>query len=193
MVEVIYCVAASLDGFIAPPDGSADWLSPFMLPGDDYGLAEFEASVSAFLMGSRTYEQTLAHGGGGLAAKPCYVFSSRQLPVSGPHVTITTASPQEVVAELERRGITRAWLFGGARLLTSFREAGLVTEYSLGIAPVVLGGGVPLFESPGPPAQLRLVESKAHPNGVLGLRYQVVPPTKPRSQKGGRAQRARRS
>src|SRR4051794_39428501 len=112
MLEVIYGVAASLDGFIAPPDGSADWLSPFMRPGDDYGLAAFMDSMGALLMGSRTYEQTLGHGGGGGSAKPCYVFSSRRLPVAGPHVTITTASPQEVVAELDQRGITRAWLFG---------------------------------------------------------------------------------
>ncbi len=192
MVEVVYAVAASLDGFIAPPDGSADWLSPFMRPGDDYGLAAFETSMGAILMGSRTYEQTLGYGGGGGSRKPCYVFSSRQLPVAGPHITVTAASPQEVIAELERRGIARAWLFGGARLLTSFRASGLVAEYRIGLIPVVLGGGIPLFESPGPPAHLRLVESKAYPNGVLGLRYQVVPPTSPRRRKAGPRQRTRR-
>jgi dihydrofolate reductase len=111
--------------------------------------------------------------GSGSLGKPCYVFSSRPLTSPNPHVKITADSPRPVVAELERRGIERAWHFGGARLFSSFRDAGLITEYSLGIVPVILGGGVPLFESPGPPAHLRLVESRAHPTGVLMVRYRA--------------------
>jgi dihydrofolate reductase len=173
MAEVIYGVAVSLDGYIAPPDGSADWLSPFMQTGEDYGLAEFMASMGAVLVGSRTYEQAAGFGAGGGSATPCYVFSSRRLAAAGPSVVVTAKPPGEVVAELDRRGITRAWLMGGGRLAGSFRAAGLITEYSLGVMPVVLGGGVRLFESAAPPDRLRLVESKAFPSGVLSLRYRV--------------------
>jgi dihydrofolate reductase len=173
MVEIVYGVATSLDGFIAAPDGSADWLAPFAPAGADH-FNQFMSSVGAVLIGSRTYEQMLAYGGAGSFGKPCYVFSSRQLPITSPDMKITADSPQQVVAELEGRGITRAWHFGGARLFKSFRDAGLITEYSLGIAPVVLGGGIPLFESPGPGARLQLAESNAHPTGVLMVRYKVV-------------------
>jgi dihydrofolate reductase len=182
MAEIVYGVAASLDGFIAPPDGSADWLAPFGAAGGDH-YSEFMKSVGAILMGSRTYEQALAFGGGGSMGKPCYVFSSRQLP-AGKDVTVTSASPREVVDELDRRGIARAWHFGGAKLFESFREAGLITEYSLGIVPVVLGGGVPLFASPGRPARLRLVEAKAHPTGALMVRYLVAGDQLPGADKG---------
>jgi dihydrofolate reductase len=173
MAEIVYGVATSLDGFVAAADGGVDWLQPFAAAGTDH-FTEFMKSVGAILMGSRTYEQALKFEGGEWFGKPCFVFSSRRLPAPSSEVTITSDSPARVVAELDRRGIKRAWHFGGTRLLTSFREAGLITEYSLGIVPVVLGGGLPLFESPGPPARLRLIESKAHRTGVLMVRYEVV-------------------
>ena len=109
MAEVIYNVAASLDGFLAPVDGSADWLAPFMQSGEDYGLGAFMASVEAVLMGSRTYEQALAHFGDESSRTPCFVFSSRKLPVRASNIIVTPASPREVVAQLEQRGIGRAW------------------------------------------------------------------------------------
>jgi dihydrofolate reductase len=173
MAEVIYGVAASLDGFIGPPEGGGGWLAPFMRSGEDYGFEAFVDSVGAILMGSRTYEESLGRGGGAPFGKPCYVFSSRRLPAAGPDVTVTAASPQEVVAELDRRGIARAWHFGGARLFESFRAAGLITGFWLGIVPAVLGAGLPLFASPGPAARLRLTQSKVHPSGVLQLWYEV--------------------
>jgi dihydrofolate reductase len=60
VVEVVYYVAASLDGFIATPDGGVGWLEPF--EGEDYGYAAFYASGDALLMGRRTFEKTLALG-----------------------------------------------------------------------------------------------------------------------------------
>ncbi len=173
MAEVVYGVAVSLDGFIAPTDGGVGWLEPFSAAGREHA-GEFLATVGAILVGSRTYEQVREFGGTGMFGRPWYVFSSRRLPADGPGVTVTAASPADVVAELDRRGVARAWLFGGARLFESFRAAGLVTGYSLGLVPVVLGGGVPLFASPGPPQRLRLEASRAHPTGALFLRYGVA-------------------
>jgi dihydrofolate reductase len=174
MAEIVYGVAASLDGFVAASDGNVQWLEPFTAAGADH-FSEMMSSVGAVLMGSRTYEQMLSLGGTDWFRKPCFVFSSRQLPVTSKDVTVTTGSPHQFLAELDLRGIARAWHFGGPRLFASFRNAGLITEYSLGIVPVVLGSGLPLFESPGPPSRLRLIESKAHPTGVLMVRFRVIP------------------
>jgi dihydrofolate reductase len=174
-VEIVYSVATSLDGFIASTDGGVDWLTPFQGPVETSEFEAFEKSVDAVLVGSRTYEPVLAMVGDpfGRMGKPCWVFSKRDLPASGPSITITSASPEEVVGELSNRGIVRAWLMGGTRLASSFRAANLISEYSLGVIPVVLGAGVPLFESPGPPARLKLIESKPLPSGVVKLRYRV--------------------
>ena len=55
MVEIVYYAAASLDGFIATPDGGVDWLPPIEPGGEDYGYGDFYAS------GSATYENILRH------------------------------------------------------------------------------------------------------------------------------------
>jgi dihydrofolate reductase len=187
MVEIIYGVAASLDGFIAAADGNVDWLSPFASAGADH-VGAFLKTVDALIMGSRTYEQTLAFGGVASFGKPCYVLSSRSLP-GGPNVTVTADAPQQVADELERQGSKRAWHFGGAKSFEAFRDAGLITGYSLGIVPVVLGDGVPLFKSPGRPAHLRLTDSKAYPSGVVLLSYEAetLAPRPERTRRENRA------
>jgi dihydrofolate reductase len=174
-LEVIYSVAVSLDGYIASADGGVDWLAPFTKSIDPSEYTAFLDSIDAIPVGSRTYEPALGISGDsfGSTGKPCWVFSKRDLPASGPSVTITSASPEEVVGELSNRGIARAWLMGGTRLASSFRAANLISEYSLGVIPVILGAGIPLFESPGPPARLKLIESKAYPIGKVSLRYRV--------------------
>lgn len=96
MVGVIYSVAVSLDGFVARPDLDFDWLGPFMASGDDY-VREFIDSMGVLLVGGHTYAesgQTLEwFGQGPCSRKPVYVFTSRELPISGPNVTLTGASP----------------------------------------------------------------------------------------------------
>jgi dihydrofolate reductase len=172
---IVYSVATSLDGFIADSDGGVDWLTPFQGPEVAAEFQAFEKSFGALLMGSRTYEGALQMGVDLFTpmGMPCWVFSKRNLPALSPAITVTTATPGQVVEELASRGIARAWLMGGTRLASSFRAANLISEYVLGVIPLVLGSGIPLFESPGPSARLRLIEAKSRPNGVVGLSYRV--------------------
>ena len=167
---VVYSAATSLDGFIADMDGGVDWLHAAMVPGEGYGLREFMASVDAVLMGSGTYEKSLTMGGGPRMATPCWVFSSRKL-ASVKGMTVTSADPAEIVAGLPAQGIRRAWLMGGGRLASSFLAAGLIDEIVLGVMPVVLGRGLPLFGGVVPVSSLELVESKTFKGGALGLTY----------------------
>ena len=185
MPEILYYVAASLDGFIAAPDGGIAWLAPFECSGEDYGYAAFYASTDALILGSRTYEQALTFDPWPYPGKPCWVFSRRLLSRARPEVTVTAQAPREVAAELDARGIRRAWLVGGGRLAAAFRAEGLISEIIVSIIPVILGAGIPLFAapaadlagSPGPSQvsttgePLRLVEHKVYPNGVVQLRY----------------------
>ena len=175
MPEVVYYVAASLDGYIATPDGGVEWLAPFEGTGEDYGYAKFYASVDAVLLGRKTYEQSLSFGEWPYPGKPCWVFSRQQIEVAQPGVTLTTQSPIEVTAALRARNLRRAWLVGGGELAASFRAHGLITEYIVSIIPVILGAGVPLFASPGPKENLKLADSKSYPNGVTQLRYVRAP------------------
>jgi dihydrofolate reductase len=173
---IVYSLAVSLDGFVATPDGGADWLAPFQQAGEAQGMGAFLDSIDAVILGSRTYEPALGFGGDpfGAMGKPCWVLSTRSLPSTGPAVTITSSSPEALVDELADRGISRCWLMGGPRLASSFRAANLISEYLLGVIPVLLGSGLPLFESAAPPSRLELIESKPHPNGVVRLHYRVA-------------------
>lgn len=108
MVEVIYYLAASLDGFIATPDGGVDWLTPYQEAGEDHGFSELVASVDAVLMGSRTYEQALGFGVHPSSGKPCRVFSRRPLKPSHPEIQVTAKSPRDVLADLDEQGLRRA-------------------------------------------------------------------------------------
>jgi dihydrofolate reductase len=171
MLTVLYYVAASVDGYIATQGGGVEWLSPFEGSGEDYGFAQFYASVDALLLGSRTYEQSLTLGTWPYPGKPCWVFSQRPLSVRRPEVTLTTHSPRQVVAALAAQHYRRLWLVGGATLAASCRAEGVITDYIVSIMPLILGGGIPLFSAPGPPENLALADTRSYANGVVQLWY----------------------
>ncbi len=171
MPEVIYYVAASVDGYIATMDGGIEWLAPFEGTGEDYGYAQFYDSVEAVLLGRRTYQTSLAFDEWPYPGKPCWVFSHGNIRSLSTDVVRTAESPAEVMAEIETRGLNRAWLVGGGALAASFRCAGLITEYIVTIVPVILGAGVPLFAEPAPHERLRLLEARSYPKGLVQIRY----------------------
>ena len=171
MIEVVYYVASSIDGFIAAPDGGVEWLKPFEDGTEDYGYTEFYTSVEAIFMGSRTFEQLGSLGDWPYPGKTGWVFSGRNLESPWPEAVMTNRDPVTVITELETAGIRRAWLVGGGKLAASFRAEGLIGEYIISIIPAILGAGIPLFGAPGPQESLKLAASKAYPNGVVQNRY----------------------
>src|SRR5437868_661237 len=110
MLEVVYYVASSLDGYIATADGRVDWLTRFHVAGEDHGTGVLHASIDALLLGSHTYEFALQLGNWPSPDKPSWVFTKRVLRVLHPSITLTSQSPAEVVSQLAARGFRRAWL-----------------------------------------------------------------------------------
>ncbi len=171
MAEVVYYVASSLDGYIATADGGVEWLGAYQSAAEDYGYAQFYATVQVLVMGRQTYEQVQGFGRWPYEGKPVTVFSHHPLRIPFPDASSSSAAPAEVLADFESRGIRRVWLVGGGELAGSFRREGLITEYLVTLIPVLLGAGVPLFAPPGPQEQLALAESRSFSNGVIQLRY----------------------
>jgi dihydrofolate reductase len=169
MLEIIYYVAASVDGFIATPDGSVDWLSAFEGE-DDYGYAEFYARVDAILIGRRTYEQVRSFGPWPYSDKPTWVFSRRELTRLPDGVTGTAGSPAAVASELEDTGFQNAWLVGGGELAGSFAREGLLTSCIITVMPVLLGDGIRLFGGSCARARLEL-ESTTRYGDVVQVVY----------------------
>ena len=169
MAEIVYYAACSLDGYIATEDGGVAWLNPYN--SSEFGYEQFYASLDALVMGSYTYEISLAHGEWPSPDKSSWVFTKRDLRVADPSITLTQDRPSEVMSEIESRGHERVWLMGGGKLASSFRELGLISEYQIWMIPIILGGGITLFAGGGGVDDLRLVETKSFSNGVVMLRY----------------------
>lgn len=71
-MQISVYIAVSLDGYIARPDGSLDWL-PQGDGADDYGYSDFIAPIDRIVMGRKTYETVLGFGGDWPYAKPVTV------------------------------------------------------------------------------------------------------------------------
>ena len=178
-----YYTATSLDGFIADPDNSLDWLFTRQREADGpLNYDEFIAGIGAMAMGSTTYEWIFEHG---FADKdpaewkwsydiPCWVFTHRQLavvPDSG--VEFTSADVATVhKAMVDAAAGRNVWIVGGGELVGQFADAGLLDEVIVMIAPVTLGGGAPLL-----PRRLELRLAELGQNGdFASARYSVVRP-----------------
>src|SRR5206468_680659 len=134
-----YYTATSLDGFIADPDNSLDWL--FTRQREDDGplnYGDFIAGVGAVAMGSTTYEWILDHEFAGKDPAewkwpydfPCWVFTHRQLPVvPEARIEFTSADVAAVHKELVgAAGGQNVWIVGGGDLAGQFAVAGPVVE-----------------------------------------------------------------
>ena len=172
MPEIVYYAACSLDGFIATEDGGVDWLDPFQESGEDYGFSEFYSRIDGLLMGSHTYEFALKQGSWQAPEVPSWVFTHRKLPLAHSSVTLTADEPATLVERLEAEGLNRLWLMGGGQLAASFRNAGLITRYVIGIVPIILGRGLPLFADADRRDSLRLLRAKPFSSGIVILTYE---------------------
>ena len=171
MVEVVYYIASSLDGYIATADGRVDWLSRFHTS-EDHGAGGLHASIDALLLGSHTYEFALQLGDWPSPDKPSWVFTKRALRVLHPSITLTSQSPTEVMRHLDARGFRRVWLMGGGELAASFHTDGLISRYIISVFPVLLGSGIPVLAPRSCPEEaLRFVAAKPFKSGIVQLIY----------------------
>ncbi|HEY0971406.1 MAG TPA: dihydrofolate reductase family protein [Gemmatimonadales bacterium] len=171
MRRVRYNVAASLDGFIAGPDGEYDWI-----PDDpSVDFAAIFANVDTVLVGRRSYEQALREGGGWWKKEMrVHVFSRTLDPAEHPGVTVVSEGAAEVVAALRAEpGDGDIWLFGGGELFGRLLAAGQVDSVEVTVVPVLLGSGVPLLPPGGPRATLVLAALHRYPSGMVTLTYTV--------------------
>jgi dihydrofolate reductase len=63
---------------------------------------------------------------------------------------------------------------GGGELARDFLQADLVDELYLGVVPVLLGEGIPLFPRGFPQRDFALVENKTYSKGMIALKYKRV-------------------
>jgi dihydrofolate reductase len=185
MRKLVYFVAATIDGFIAGPDGNFDMFlfegphvadlhadfpetNPTVLRGP-LGLGP-NRRFDTVLMGRSTYEVGLKQG----VASPYshleqYVISSKLAAAPDPAVRVVADDPLALVRTLKRASGQDIWLCGGGKLASSLIDE--IDELVIKRHPVVMGAGIPIFSGAFRPLQLRLSEERRYDNGFLRLHY----------------------
>jgi dihydrofolate reductase len=183
MSSLQYQCTMSLDGFIAGPGGDVGWLARYAAAGDPTAERMLR-DTAALLVGRRTFGggDPLAGTGhegepyGGGWTGPQFVLTHRvpKDPVAG--VTFVTDLKQAVAAARKAAGAGRYVGVLGALVAAQCVEAGLLDEVYVAVAPVMLGGGVRLFDRPhGSYVQLEPLDlAQDSALGLLTARYRVV-------------------
>ncbi|MET0556035.1 MAG: dihydrofolate reductase family protein [Vicinamibacteria bacterium] len=195
MGKLIASMMTSLDGFIEARDRSLEWTvesadfnayCDAMLDGADtllFGRVSYEMMVAywpaAEALPKDEWERRFARK---MNAAPKVVLSRTLERVEWANTRIVSEHVAEEVGAIKARARRDCFVFGGARVIASLLEHGLIDEVRLIVHPVVLGGGTPLFAD-GPAFRLQPLDFQRFDSGVVRMSYGV----------GGRLAAAERS
>lgn len=179
--KIVLDLAVSLDGLIEGPNGEIDWC----IMDSDMDFKRFLDKIDTILYGRKSYDLwgqfkpgiedsegekeiwELVH------SKKKYVFS-KTLKGSENNVTFINENLEEEITKLKNNPGKDIWLYGGASLITTFVNLGLVDEFRLSIHPIILGEGKPLFMDILKRVNLKLVGTKRFSSGVVQLCYHLT-------------------
>ncbi len=175
MFKTVLYIATSLDGFIARPDGSLDWLTSVPSPDTgDYGYAAFLERIGTTIMGRLTYDEIIGFGvEWPYAGLDTYVATKNSaLKIQSPDTYLLTEDLREFVTELKRKAKNDIWLVGGGQLITAFINEGLLDKMIITIIPKIIGEGIPLFAGLSGETSWKLTETQSFDTGVVNLTYE---------------------
>ncbi|MBS4195533.1 dihydrofolate reductase family protein [Lederbergia citri] len=179
--RIILDLAVTLDGFIEGKNGEVDWC----IMDDEMGFINFLHQIDTILYGRKSYDLwgqftpesemsntekelwKLVH------SKEKYVFSRTQKGTDHKAIFINDNILEEV-NKLKNKPGKDIWLYGGASLITTFINLGLVDEFRLSVHPVVLGEGKPLFIDIKQRLNLKMVDTRTFSSGVVQLIYHLI-------------------
>ena len=177
--KIILDLAVTLDGFIEGKNGEVDWC--IMDP--EMGFTRFLDQIDTIFYGRKSYDEwgqyipkTEEHDSDKemwdlVHSKEKYVFSKTQQRTDDKAVFINNNILEEVT-KLKNKPGKDIWLYGGASLITTFINLGLVDEFRLSVHPVILGEGKPMFIDIKQRLNLKMVTTRTFSSGVVQLIYQ---------------------
>lgn len=182
MRELIVWNLVTLDGCF---EGSKAWDIGWHEEIWDEGLEQLSLEqareAGLLLFGRVTYEGMAAYWPGATGDVAHFMNSVPKVVVSRTLETapwnnsrIVRHDVEDTVAALKREAGGNIYVFGSARLTAALLDAGLVDEIRLGVAPLVLGDGRPLFAQASRRHRMRLLASRPLRSGCVILRYQPI-------------------
>lgn len=191
MRKLVYCIASTIDGFIAGPDGAdptgpggfwpipADYVQylvaelPEILPvmaRDAMGITAPGTHFDTVLEGRHTYEIGVKVGiHNAFPHLRHLVFSTTLGASEDPTVEVVATDPVAKVRELKQEDGKDIWLCGGASLAGAlFPE---IDRLIIKLGPLTIGEGIPLLKSGFTPQVWQLTHHHAMDSGALFLTY----------------------
>lgn len=190
-MSVISGISMSLDGYVTGPDASrqhplgvgGEALHQWLFDGSEQDAAlldEMAAGVGAIVMGRRSYDISEGDGGwgdGGPAGQtPCFVVTHRAPErVSAPEVfTFVADGVESAIGQAKAAAGGKVVGLHGASVPQQALKAGLLDEVLVHLVPILLGGGVRMFDLLGTaPVRLERTHVIVSPQ-VTHLRFRVV-------------------
>jgi len=172
----------TLDGYF---EGNKNWDLSFhdVIWGPELEKFSIEQLESAdfIVFGRVTYEGMAAHwktAKGEIARFmnkiPKLVFSRTLKSVDWNNSTLVQGNASEEISKLKTQGNGDMYVFGSADLSETFINDNLFDEYRIGIAPVILGSGRPLFRNKSVPSKkLALISVEQVATGGTVLKYRA--------------------
>lgn len=171
--KVILYIACSLDGYIAKPNDDLSFLDIVQQEGEDYGYAEFIATVSTVILGRKTYDWIRKHVPEFVHAdKHTYVVTRTAQPGQD-NLTFYTGSLPELVAQLKAAAGGHIFVDGGAEIVHEFLKEKLIDELIISVIPILVGDGVRLFKDGRPEQLLELVSVQHFEKGLVQSHYKL--------------------
>jgi len=180
MRKVIMWNLVTLDGFFeGPKSWEIDWHD--YVWGEELERLSLEQSksIGMLLFGRVTYQGMAGFWPSqkGEIAEfmnevPKVVFSRTLSKADWNNTRLVRDHAEEEIIRLKKQPGKDLFIFGSANLSSTLTQAGLIDEYRLCVAPVVLGGGSPLFKASPARLRLKLLEARPLRSGGVILRYQ---------------------
>jgi dihydrofolate reductase len=181
MGKLIVWNIASVDGYF---EGTEPWDLALheTVWGDELqalSIAQLE-DAEALMFGRKTYEGFAAYWPNETETGPIadsmnairkYVVSDTLTEAAWNNTEIVSGDVVSAIKDLKRNTARNIYIFGSADLLSTLLPAGLVDEYRLGVASLLMGRGNPLFKPADQRIDLKLLKSQPLENGGIVLYY----------------------
>ena len=136
-------IATSLDGYISKPNDDLSFLKAVEKEGEDYGYADFTATIDTLIIGRKTYDYVLKEIGSthyDNGQRDVYVITRTKRPNIG-RTTFYTGNLTELVQRLKSDSGKNIYCDGGAEIINELLKNDLIDEFIIAVIPVLLGTG----------------------------------------------------
>lgn len=172
----------TLDGYFEGPNHDLSWHNVDQEFGE-FAVAQLK-EIDTLIFGRSTYEMMASYWStpagsaddpvvaGFMNGLPKIVVSRTLRQASWNNSRLLADSLKEELTRLKDRAKKDLAVFGSARLLRTLIDLDLVDEHRVIVAPIVLGGGTPLFQAPMARLNLKLSRTRIFGNGNVLLCYE---------------------